>query len=61
LENKDLEQAIEFASAFSHLDFFTHILELLLHDTLENEADNAPPEGGSLPTSPFSPSLSTQC
>jgi hypothetical protein len=34
------------ASSFSHLDFFTHVLELLLHDILENEADNAPPEEG---------------
>jgi RIC1 len=46
LENNDLEQAIDFATVFSHLDFFTHILELLLHDTLEIEADNAPPEEG---------------
>jgi len=58
LENNDLEQAIDFATAFSHLDFFTHILELLLHDTLEIEADNAPPEEGS---SHFSSRKSWQC
>lgn len=46
LEFNDVDQAIEFASSFSHLDFFTHILELLLHDTLEREADNVPPEEG---------------
>jgi hypothetical protein len=46
LENQDIDEAIELASSFSHLDFFTHILELLLHDILDNEADNAPPEEG---------------
>jgi hypothetical protein len=47
LEVNDIDEGIEFASSFSHLDFFTHILELLLHDTLEREADNIPPEEGS--------------
>jgi hypothetical protein len=46
LETEDVDLAKEFASCFSHLDFFTHILELLLHDTLENEADNPPPQEG---------------
>jgi len=46
LEVRDIQGAIEFALSYSNLDFFTHILELLLHDTLENEADNPPAEEG---------------
>jgi len=46
LEVRDIQGAIELALSYSNLDFFTHILELLLHDTLENEADNPPAEEG---------------
>ena len=46
LELDDIRQAFMFASVYSQLDFFTHILELLLHDILEDEADIAPPEEG---------------
>ena len=49
LELRRAEEALTFALGFSDLDFFPHILELLLHDTLEREADAAPPPEGVSP------------
>jgi RAB6A-GEF complex partner protein 1 len=46
LEIESIDHASEFASSFSHLEYFTHILELLLHDVLEKEADSAPADEG---------------
>ena len=46
LEIGDSDKALRFASEFAQLEYFTHILELLLHDILENEADIAVPQSG---------------
>ena len=46
LESDNVDQAIQFASGFAHLEYFTHILELLLHDILENEAETVTLETG---------------
>lgn len=60
LEVRDIQEAIDFALSYSNLDFFTHILELLLHDTLENEADNPPAEEGITISLPRLPHIDAQ-
>jgi len=46
LEIGDGDKALRFASEFNQLEYFTHILELLLHDILEHEADISVPQNG---------------
>ncbi|KAK9450529.1 RIC1-domain-containing protein [Limtongia smithiae] len=36
-------EALKIAKSFSHLEYFGHALEMMLHDVLDAEADNAPP------------------
>lgn len=58
LENKQISQAVAFASHYKNLVFFAHALEMLLHTVVEsdvaslNNIDNDPsePPTGVLPT-----------
>jgi RAB6A-GEF complex partner protein 1 len=44
--------ALHLASSYSHLPYFSHALEILLHDVLDSEVDSppSPPETALLPT-----------
>ncbi|KAK7204490.1 RIC1-domain-containing protein, partial [Myxozyma melibiosi] len=43
LANSQESEALTIARSFKHLQYFGHALEMMLHDVLDEEADNPPP------------------